>query len=74
MAHILEVEDSKGKIIYLTRERYNHITKHPEMQNSLRTIEETIRKPDKITEFSFDKSVRYYYTYYKNRKSKARYL
>lgn len=35
MTRILEVKDRNGKLVYLTDERYNHILKHSEMQNSL---------------------------------------
>jgi len=71
MVKILELRDKKGKPVYLTDERYNHIKRHPEMQNSLSMIEETIKNPQKITVFA---DIKYYYKYYKNRKSKAKYL
>jgi len=74
MTRILEVKDKTGGIIYLTDERYKHIKKHPEMQNSLNIIEETIRNPQKIIDFPLDLDVKYYYRHYKNRKSKAKYL
>jgi len=74
MARILEVKDSKGRIIYLTDERYKHIKKHPEMQDSLNMIEQTIKQPDKTKGYSLDPDIHYYYTYHKDRKSKAKYL
>ena len=74
MARVLEVKDKNGKLMYLTDERYNHILKHPEMQNSLRLIEQTVINPDKIEKYSIDDSVRFFYTHHKSRKSKARYL
>ena len=52
MARILEVKDKNGKLIYLTDERYAHILKHPEMQNSLQIIEKTVRNPDKTEKYS----------------------
>lgn len=74
MSRILEVKDKAGKIIYLTNERYKHITKHPEMQNTLSIIEQTIKNPQKITGYLLDSSTKFYYSYHKNRKSKAKYL
>ena len=49
MARVLEVKDKTGRTIYLTDERFQHIKKHPEMQNSLPLIEEAIRNPQRIT-------------------------
>jgi len=74
MARILEVKDKTGRKIYLTDERYLHIKKHPEMQNSIRIIEETIRNPHKTTDYSLDPDTKYYYKHYKDRKSKGKYL
>ena len=74
MAKMLEVKDRKGRSVYLTRERYNHIRKHPEMQNTLALIEETIKNPKKTTDFALVAGVKYYYRHYKDRKSKAKYL
>ena len=74
MAKMLEVKDKKGRPVYLTDERYNHIKKPPEMQNSLAMIEETIKNPQKTAVYALDPEIRYYYKHYKNRKSKAKYL
>lgn len=74
MAKILVVKDKKGRLVYLTDERYNHIKKHPELQKSLAMIEETVKNPQKTTAYTPDADVKYYYKHYKNRKSKAKYL
>ena len=74
MSRILELKDRTGRTVYLTDERYGHIIKHPEMQNSIHIIERTIKNPNKISRYSLDPNIRYYYSYQKNRKSKARYL
>jgi len=74
MARILEIRDRNGKLVYLTDERYRHISAHPEMQNSLQVIARTIKSPDKIETYSLDPSIRLFYTYHKSRKTKARYL
>lgn len=54
MARFLEVKDRNGKLVYLTDERYRHILKHPEMQNSLQIIEQAVKNPDKTERYSFD--------------------
>ncbi len=74
MAKVLEVKDRNGKIVYLTDERYKHILKHPEMQNILGIIENTVKNPDKMLQYSLDPAIRFYHTHHKNRKSNAKYL
>ncbi len=74
MEKVLQVVDKTGRTIYLTEERYNHIKKHPEMQNCLNLIEEAIKNPQKITGVSFDSEIKYFYTHHKSRESKAKYL
>lgn len=44
------------------------------MQNTLNIIEETIKNPQKITDYLPDPDVKYYYRHCKSRKSKAKYL
>src|SRR3989344_603666 len=68
---ILEIEDKTHRRIYLTEERWNHIKKgHPNVKKE--NIKEVIINPLKIIEF-IDKKV-FYYTYFKNRESIAKYL
>ena len=74
MGKILEVKDRNGKIIYITDERYKHILKHPEMQDSLDLIENTIKNAEKMTQYSLDSSIRFYYSHHKSRKTNAKYL
>lgn len=45
--------------------------KHPDVQNILEQIKETLTKPVTIRDYSWDEDVKYYYFYYKE---KARYL
>jgi len=55
---IFEVKDKTERVIYLTNERWSHIRKrHPEV-NDLELLKETLGKPDKITDYSFDENVR----------------
>ncbi len=74
MQRILEIRDKTGRLIYLTDERYTHILKHPEMQNSLNIIKETVESPIKVSEYSPDPTIKYFYSYHKNRKSRAKHL
>lgn len=64
MTKVLEIKDRTGRTVYLADERYNHIKKHPEMQNSLAIIEETVKIPDKIMVYPLDPDVRYYQRHY----------
>ena len=68
MVRILEVNDKTGRTIYLTDERYQHIKKHPEMQNNIVIIEQAIKNPIKIKNYSLDPDIKYYYSYHKDRK------
>ena len=68
MVWIFEIVDKSERRIHLSRERWFHIQKHPEMVNQIEQIKETLTNPDKITEFEYDPDVRFYYRYYKERK------
>ncbi|MBI4154537.1 hypothetical protein HY498_00420 [Candidatus Woesearchaeota archaeon] len=74
MTNLLEVIDKSKRIIFLTRERYKHILKHPEMQNKIQEIIDTLENPLKITDYCLEKEIKYYYRYHKERKSKAKYM
>ena len=65
---IFEIKDKTGRIIYLTKERWVHIQKHPEMSDQTGQIKETLRYPDKIMPFSYDAAVSFYYRYCKEKK------
>ena len=70
-----EVKDRSGKIIYITKERWNHIIiEHPAVANKLEGVKETLVNPLVIKESKYDSNVRFYYKYYKNVKLKAKYL
>ena len=65
---IFEILDKTGRKIYLPIKTWSHITrKHPSMTNYIEEIKSTVKNPDKITEWSLDKDVRYYYKYYKSK-------
>lgn len=65
MTRVLEITDLKGRNVYLTKERWSHIQKHPEMINSTEKIRETLEKPDK-TESA--ENLVFYFKHYKDRK------
>ena len=74
MDYVFEIKDKSGRKIRLTEEQWTHIKKkHPEV-DKYELIEETMLKPDKITDYDIDESVKYYYKYYKHRSSHEKYL
>jgi len=75
MENIFEIEDKVRRKIHLSKERWSHINQdHPEMADYIEEIKEALQKPDKITTFSFDEDIKYYYKYVKSRVSSAKYL
>ena len=66
--YIFEKKDKTGRVIYLTQERWSHILKHPEMQDSLAQIERTLIFPQRITFHKYDESIRNYYYFLKEKK------
>ncbi len=73
MQNILVVKEKYGRIVYLTQERYAYILRHPEMQNRLEEVENTLKNPIIVEDSKTDQKVKYYYTYYKEREE-AKYL
>jgi len=75
MDYVFEAIDKNGKKIRLPRKQWTHITvKHPYMTSYLDDIKETITNPDKISDYSFDEDVKYYYRYLKHKESPNKYL
>lgn len=74
MDNVLQVKDKTNRIICLTRERYKHILKHPDMQNKLEEIRECVQNPIQITTYKIEEDIKFYYKYEKQRTSKAKYL
>ncbi len=69
MEIMFEVKDKTGRIIYLTRERYKHITSlHPDMVGRLEDIKQALTKPTLIVPHKYDNNMRNYYLYYKDKK------
>ena len=75
MAWIFEVKDKSGRKIHLSKERWSHISQeHPEAADYFEEIKETIANPDKITAYSQDEDIKYYFKYFKGRQSAAKFL
>lgn len=74
MSNIFELVDKTGRKIRLTSEQWSHIRrKHPEVEK-YEWIEETLSKPDIISDYDLDDTVCYHYKYYKHRSSHEKYL
>ena len=71
--NVFELTDVTLRKIRLTNERWKHLAKHPEVVDKQEDIQETLRSPHTITNYSLDHSIKYYYTYYKQRRN-AKYL
>src|SRR3989338_10029094 len=75
MPNIFQTTDKSGREISLSKERCMHINQeHPEVSDYLEEIKETLKTPTKIKTYEYDEDIRYYYKYYKNRESAAKYL
>lgn len=70
---LFEATDKTGRLVYLTKERWHHILKHPEMIGQLERIQDALIKPLLIKKAEFDRNLRYYYSYFKDRTT-ANYL
>ena len=75
MPWVIVIEDKSKRKIYLSKERWTHINQHhPEMADYFEEIKETIKNPLKVTTYNYDENTRYYYKYFKDRSSQAKYL
>ncbi len=75
MDRIFEIRDKSERKIHLSKERWMHINQqHSEIVGYFEEIKETLKKPFKITTYSYDEKIKYYYKYFKDRKSPAKYL
>ncbi len=75
MFNIFKTIDKTGRIIYLTKDRWSHIIKeHPEVNNYIIYFAEILKQPTKITSLDCNNQIKYYYKYFKDKKSKPRHL
>ncbi|MBI4450856.1 hypothetical protein HY642_02690 [Candidatus Woesearchaeota archaeon] len=74
--HVFAVRDKSGRIIHLSRERWAHVQKHPEMSGSVERVKDTLQRPDTI--LRFEGAVHFYFKHYKDKQQfmfvSARYL
>ena len=72
MDNVFEVIDKTGRNIYLTKERWSHITApislHPYMTNYLEEIKAALVRPSKIVIHSLDNKKADYYLHLKEKK------
>ena len=72
---IFEIVDKKGRKIRMTGWNWEHIIRrHPNISSEKEKIIEPRENPDKITNSLKDEKARFYYKYYKHRKSKNKFL
>ncbi len=75
MVNIFNITDKTRRGIRLTKRQWRETTlKHPNMSAYLEEIKETLIKPDVISDYNIDEKVRYYYKYFKQIKSRNKYL
>lgn len=72
---IFELKDKSGRNIYLTDERWRHISKeHPEISAYFNAFEITLLDPTKIASYEYNEQVKYYYKYFKERQKSSKYF
>jgi len=74
MNYIFEINDKTKRKIYLSKERYKHISKHPYMSGQLENIKMTIQNPLAVRYYEEDENIRYFYKEFKNRDPSEKYL
>ncbi len=68
MTRLFEVKDKSSRTIYLSNERWKHITtRHPEVTD-IEEIREAVLNPLVIKQDRFDESLKYYYRFNKPKK------
>ena len=69
MEHVFDVVDKSGRKIYLSKERWKHVTvEHPEI-NNYEILVKVLTNPDKIIKSDRDPNVSWYYLYNKERRN-----
>ncbi|PIN92913.1 hypothetical protein COU54_05095 [Candidatus Pacearchaeota archaeon CG10_big_fil_rev_8_21_14_0_10_31_24] len=74
MDYVFEIVDKTERKIHLTKERWNHILKHPNMDDSIEKIKKALENPTTIRYNENDEKVRYYYLEFKSNYPSERYL
>ena len=64
---LFEIFDKNGKLIRLTNKQHSHMMdEHPYMHKYIEELKEKLQEPDKITSYSFDENIKYFYKGYKH--------
>jgi hypothetical protein len=71
---VFKVTSKVGKLVTLDENRWRHVLKHPEMQNQLDRIKETVANPDEVRESTHDPSVLLFYKLYTKTPVTEKYL
>ena len=74
MSYILEIKEKRGKKIYLSKERWKHMQKHPYIPEQLENIKSAIQNPTTIRYNEDDENVLHYYKEFKNNNPEEKYL
>jgi len=75
MRYIFEGKDITNRNIHLSDERWHHIAEeHPEVTPYFVEFGDILKHPIKVVSYIEDPLVRYFYRYYKQRISAAKYL
>lgn len=75
MDFVFEVIDKTERKIHLSKKQWSHILrKHPQVANYQEEIMSTLKHPLKITDYSLDEDVGYYYKYLKDMNIFKKYL
>lgn len=71
---VFKVLSKMGKVVSLDEERWRHVLEHPEMNNQLDRIKETIMSPDEVIESVHDPTILLFYKLYKETSVTEKYL
>ena len=74
MEIIFEIIDRNKKKVHLSKERYKHILKHPNMHSQLENIKTALQNPTAIRYNEEDESVAYFYKEFKDSDVSEKYL
>lgn len=61
---VFEILSKTGKVVSLAEVRWRHVLEHPEMQNQLDKVKETVENPDEVRESSRMSSTWLFYKFY----------
>jgi hypothetical protein len=71
---VFQVLSKMGKVVSLDEDRWRHVLEHPEMENQLDRIKETVVNPDEVRESVHDPSVLLFYKLYVETQVTEKYL